>query len=99
MRQSQNSTHSSITAELISPAEDGDQHHGPGALHLIQDSGGNAGEFPQTLVVEIAHGDAFELIAHVEALVGRHEIPCVGLLQLTEPVHDRPAQNADQQQN
>ena len=28
------------------PAQDGDQHHGPGALHLVQDGGGDAGEFP-----------------------------------------------------
>ena len=46
------------------PAQDGDQHHGPGALHLVQDGGGDAGEFPQALVVEIAHRDALELIAH-----------------------------------
>ena len=35
----------------------------------------------------------------MEALVGRHEITGVGLLELAEPIHDRPAQNTDQQQN
>ena len=28
------------------PAQDSDQHHGSGALHLVQDGGGDAGEFP-----------------------------------------------------
>ena len=28
------------------PAQDRDQHHSPGALHFVQNGGGDAGEFP-----------------------------------------------------
>ena len=46
MRQSQNSTHSQHDGGVDEPAQDGDQLHGPSALHLVQDGGGDAGEFP-----------------------------------------------------
>ena len=78
-------------------AQNTDQHHGAGALHLVQNGGGDAGEFSQTLVVEIAHGDPLELVTDGNALVRHHKVAGVGLLELAEAVEDRPAQNAGQQ--
>ena len=78
-------------------AQDTNQYHRAGALHLVQNGGGDAGELSQTLVVEIAHGDPLEFVADGDTLIRHHEVAGVGLLELAEAVEDRPAQNAGQQ--
>ena len=49
-------------------AQDTNQYHRAGALHLVQNGGGDAGELSQTLVVEIAHGDPLEFVADGDTL-------------------------------
>ena len=80
------------------PAQHGHQYHRSHRLHIVQHGGADPGELSQAVVVEVAHGDGFHPLPDGHALIGRHEVPGVGLLELREILGHGAAQNTDCQQ-